>query len=138
MQRNPQYRPLSPEGKRKLNHLFAALRRNKLAARQSFSCCGTCGSYEMSEMLKERTDLIGYAFYHQQDAARLHEEAGVYIGYDVRETPKFNRDGAADEVDAKAREIGRLIVTEAHKVGLFTKWDGKSSTRVYVSEVPCS
>lgn len=119
--------PLSPEGKRKLNKLFAELRKQSIEARQAFSCCNTCGASEMERMLILNPDRIGYAFYHAQNAASLHEEQGTYIAY-----------GAASRstTASSAAVIARTIVRTAHSVGLFTRWDGDVATKIYVSEVP--
>lgn len=125
-----QVTPLTTEGKQKFNRLFAALRKMNLVARQNFTCCQSCGCAEINEMFADRENdiLVGYAFYHKQDGARLCEEQGVYVAF-----------GNRDERDpTTAEEIGKWIVEAAHKLGLFCTWNGSAATRIYVSEVPQS
>lgn len=124
---NRQVKPLSREGKKKFNQMFAALRKVKLAARQNFMCCQNCGVTELVDMIEDDQQLVGYAFYHQQDTSRLHEEQGTWVAYG----------GVTDRGYADA-DVGRMIVKAAHDAGLFTTWDGNPSTRIYVSEVPPS
>jgi hypothetical protein len=63
----------------KLADAFRSLRKAGIVARMNFSCCGTCGHYELSENGKGR----GYVFYHRQEGARLDgdslPEGGLYL-----------------------------------------------------------
>jgi hypothetical protein len=51
--------------RQRLQAAFRRLRREGYAARMNFSCCGTCGSYELSQEVTKRR-LAGYVFWHRQ------------------------------------------------------------------------
>jgi hypothetical protein len=50
----------------RLADAFKALRRQGYLARANFSCCGSCGSYELGERLAARPALNGYVFWNRQ------------------------------------------------------------------------
>lgn len=62
---------------------FKNLRKQGIAARMNFACCGTCGHYEMAE---KHGSMGPYVFYHQQEAARFDgnqlPEDGIYLQWD--------------------------------------------------------
>jgi hypothetical protein len=111
----------------KLNDLFEALQTQRLYARQNFSCCGSCASYELSEKLRasqtKRTPKLGFVTYNRQDNQNV-PYGYVYLGY--------SSIGEAEE----DRELGRLIVDTATRVGLATEWDGNINSKVRVI-APC-
>ena len=57
--------------KDKVTAAFRALRKLGYVARQNFTCCSTCGSYELGEMVTDRggdPDTAKVIWYHRQDA----------------------------------------------------------------------
>lgn len=75
--------------KKKLAIAFQALRRTGIAARMNFSCCGSCGSYELANRFTN-DDARGYIFYHKQEGARVRGErlpdGGLYLHWAARTT----------------------------------------------------
>jgi len=113
----------------KLNNVFKAVRKQGFVARQNFSCCGGCASYELGQYLKEHPDNRGAIYYHRQDAERINDTLQVYIGFVVAQP-----DGVSDEQqDAEAVALGQLIVDSARAAGLFVEWDGTSGHRPCLS-----
>ena len=50
----------------KLRAAFKELRRIGYLARMNFTCCGSCGGYELAEVLKQKPAKNGYVFWHRQ------------------------------------------------------------------------
>jgi hypothetical protein len=63
------------EDMRNLRKAFAALRKAGYIARMNFSCCGTCGWYDLSLVAKDKCrqgkEPKGTVFYHRQAGDRL-------------------------------------------------------------------
>jgi hypothetical protein len=58
---------------------FKELRKRGYTCRQSFTCCGSCGSYELAEMVTARggdPDTAKVVWYHQQDAEAFDRPTG--------------------------------------------------------------
>jgi hypothetical protein len=122
------------EGRQKLTKAFSLLRKNKVIARQNFSCCGTCGSYEISVMGEEKgkktgTYPAGYVFYHRQDTDTLKRNGVVYLRYGSFE----NRNNKLRKGSLSSKEVGELIVSVMKEVGLETEWDGDTGHCVLVN-----
>ena len=104
---------------------FAELESQGIVARQKFTCCGTCGAYEIADemAIKMQTGepVIGYTFFHMQDT-----ESAV-AGHDL-----FLNYGSLDDLEASAIAVGQQIVKVFEANGLQTKWDGDWSKRIYV------
>jgi hypothetical protein len=109
----------------RLDEAFAELEAQGIVARQNFTCCSTCGHYEIGDEIaaarKKRRPVAGYAFFHMQDTARAVEGGGVYIRYDT----------LANGSDKK-NEVGRKIVAAVERAGLKAEWDGSPDTAVLV------
>jgi hypothetical protein len=109
----------------RLDHAFEALERMGIVARQNFTCCSTCGHYEIGDEIKQakkkRRPVSGYAFYHMQDTESAVEGGGIYIKYDTL---------ANDEEKKKA--VGRKIVEALEEAELETEWDGDPNTAILV------
>lgn len=110
----------------RLDAAFADLEAEQIVARQNFSCCGTCGSYEIWDEAKAEEakgkSVRGYAFYHMQDTESAVEGDGVYLNY-----------GAAADGEHAAVEIGHRIVRQLEQHGLRTNWDGTLNKRIHVA-----
>lgn len=110
----------------RLDAAFAGLEAEGIIARQNFSCCGSCGSYEIwdeaqAEEARGKT-VQGYAFFHMQDTESAVEGDGLYLNY-----------GAAEEGDEAAVAIGHRIVRQLERNGLRTAWNGELNLRIGVA-----
>ncbi|MEH6698729.1 MAG: hypothetical protein V7672_08520 [Brevundimonas sp.] len=109
----------------RLDAAFAALEASGVIARQNFTCCGTCGAYEIGGELEDARSqgrpARGYAFYHQQDTERGIEGEGLYLNY-----------GACEEGEDAAVAIGHEIVAALKAKGLSPDWDGRIEQRIGV------
>lgn len=110
------------EMKALLTQAFKAIRRNKIVARQNFSCCGGCACSELGTILEKRTDQRGGVYYHRQDNDHLREDGVVYLGYGARP------DSADDKAESEA--IGREVVAALEAVGLVVTWNGDHYQRI--------
>ena len=110
----------------RLDAAFAALEARGVIARQNFSCCGNCGSYEIGDEIGAAQDAgrpaHGYAFYHMQDTDSAVEGGGVYLNY-----------GACAEGEDAALAVGAEIVAELEAHGLRTDWNGDWGKRIGVT-----
>lgn len=121
------------EGRLKLKEAFSLLRKQKMIARQNFSCCGTCGSYEISVMGDEKGKKTGiypagYVFYHRQDTDTLKRNGVVYLRYGNFS----NRNDKTRKGSLETAEVGKLIVEAMKAVGLETEWDGDTGHCILV------
>ncbi len=125
------------ENKQKLNKAFKLLREAKLIARQSFGCCGSCGSYEIATKMEELHDagkpVTGYVFYNRQSADALKSDGyrpadgRLYLSFADASTNKY-----PEKKPVSTRDIGRLLAGTLDKVGLAFEWDGKEESCVLV------
>jgi hypothetical protein len=109
----------------RLDHAFEALERAGIVARQNFTCCSTCGHYEIGDEIKaakkKRRPVSGYAFYHMQDTESAVEGGGIYVKYDT----------LAND-DEKKKDVGRKIVEALEEAELETVWDGNPNTAILI------
>lgn len=113
----------------RLDQAFAELERQGVVARQNFTCCSTCGHYEIGDEIaafrkqkkKKSAPVSGYAFYHMQDTESAVEGGGLYIKYDTLSN---------DEAQKVA--VGEAIVAALTAAGLRPEWDGDPNTGVFV------
>ncbi|MFN3201871.1 MAG: DUF6891 domain-containing protein [Bradymonadia bacterium] len=109
----------------RLDAAFEQLKQSGILSRQHFTCCGTCGAFEMQDeiarslSLGERTR--GYVFYHEQDTESAVDGYGLYLSY-----------GATEAGEAAALGVAEEIVDALHRAGLKTRWNGKWSARIWV------
>lgn len=121
------------KGRQKLTKAFSLLRKEGLIAKQNFSCCGSCGSYEISEIGEVKGKETGkypagYVFYHRQDTDTLKRNGVVYLRYGTFENNGKVRKGSLPSV-----EVGYSIVEAMKNVGLETEWDGDTGHCVLVN-----
>jgi len=114
------------EGKTKLTKAFKLLRKKGLIAKQNFSCCASCGTYELNEIGNEKgienngVYPAGFVFYHKQDYEDLTRSGYVHIRYAGFYNKKDKlRKGSLSDV-----KIGKTIVEVMNEIGLRTEWDG--------------
>ena len=120
-------------GKQKLKDAFALLRKEGLIAKQNFSCCGSCASYEIGEQARKRAKKFGKypkgcVFYNRQSTQGMYETGTVYLSYSGFET----RNGKLRKECLSDTEIGELIVDKMSEVGLATDWNGDPAKCVMV------
>lgn len=104
----------------KLTSAFEELSENGIVAKENFTCCQSCGSYEIWEHAVEGD--VGYVFYHQQDTERAVEGEGVYLSY-----------GHIGVAKKPLTEITEQIVKTIEKHGLKVDWNGSVNTRMLVN-----
>lgn len=106
----------------RLIQAFDDLRAQGVVCCENFSCCGTCGSSEIWEVIdiaqQAGQNVVGYVFYHQQDTEHAVEGDGLYFNY-----------GA---VSGPSEATAHALVTSLRNAGLSPDWNGSSSTRVFV------
>ena len=112
--------------KDRLNLAFRAMRKAGLVARQNFSCCGTCASYEIrcgiDDMpLSRQSKVLGIAFYHRQDAAHMNQRDfdGMYLSFGEGGLPSV--------------EVGHLVLSCLRQAGIAAEWDGDVTRRVFAA-----
>jgi len=125
------------DNKLKLNQAFKLLRKQGLIARQSFGCCGSCGSYEIATKMEEMHDLgkpvTGYVFFNQQNASAYKSDGWkspdgiLYLSYADSSTNKY-----PNKITRTGEEIGKMIMIALHEVGLSAEWDGNTDSCVIV------
>jgi hypothetical protein len=127
------------ENKVKLNKVFKLLREAKLIARQSFGCCGSCGSYEIGTHIEGLHDknkpVTGYVFYNRQSAEDLVTDhrgrlpsGKLYISFADASTNKY-----PDKKPVSTLDVGKLLAGTLAKVGLSFEWDGTEDKCVIVN-----
>ncbi len=125
------------ENRVKLNAAFKLLRHAGLIARQSFGCCGSCGSYEIATKMEALHDagkpVTGYVFFNRQSAEAFHGDGRrpadgcLYISFADASTEKYPNKHPVSTLD-----VGRLLAATLDKVGLVFEWDGTEDTCVLV------
>lgn len=109
----------------RLDSAFESLECAGILTRQDFSCCGTCGAFEiqdeMDKVVKSGKNVRGYAFYHMQDTESAVEGGGLYLNY-----------GALQDGEAAAVEIGKEIAAILKQRGLEVFWDETWEKRIGV------
>jgi hypothetical protein len=104
--------PKIDEANDKLKAAFKATRGRGFLARMNFSCCGSCGHYELSER-RERTDAKGYIFFHNQTNEKRLDGYDFYCYFDNVESAE-------------------VFIEELENAGLDSDWDGMESSAVLI------
>ncbi len=108
----------------RLDWAFEELDRAGIVARQTFTCCSTCGHYEIWDEIrqaKEEHPVEGYVFYHMQDTESAAAGGGLFLAY-----------GAVEEGEEALIAVGRKIVLAMERAGLRTEWNGQGNTRIQI------
>lgn len=115
----------------RLNSAFAKLRKSGIVARKSFSCCRSCGSAELGQIVSEK-DKVGYTFYSRQSKDDVKFGGGVYLNYATK-----NIDGEdINEKLERARTLGNTIKKFLEAEGLDVDWNGNPGQCLYVTRHP--
>lgn len=108
-----------------LDRAFAELERRGIVCRQNFTCCGTCGSAEIWDEIREvgsgGAQVRGYVFFHMQDTDSAVDGHGLYLNY-----------GATAEGETPALEIAREVSAALTQAGLQVDWEGAWDRRIGV------
>ena len=138
------------ELKLKLNHVFKALRKRGLIARQRFCCCGTCAGTRIADELHEKlqkgskVSTKGAVFYTKQGFDVFSESLSrldkIARYRDVKDEPRprlYLRFGPIHVHNYKtlglpASEIGVMVTEELRRVGLEFRWDGSGEHTIEV------
>ena len=99
----------------KIDEAFEKLWDLGIVAKKNWTCCQTCGHYEMKEELEE-LGLKNYVFYHDQDNDCLLERGYTHVAYDL---------------DKKAK---KLVMKVFEHYGLNPEWNGQQNTRIKITE----
>jgi hypothetical protein len=110
----------------RLDQAFEDLESEGIVARQNFTCCQTCGHYEIGGEIAtaqaggaHRVD--GYTFYHMQDTEGACEGGFLYLAY-----------GATAHTPQAAVRVGQRIVQALERAGLEVVWNGSAAERIGV------
>ncbi|HSH04805.1 MAG TPA: hypothetical protein VLL52_19995 [Anaerolineae bacterium] len=109
----------------RLDIAFAELNQIGIVARQHFTCCQTCGHYEIDDEVRgaaKRQEVLGYVFYHQQDTASAVERGYLYLAF-----------GAVVDAPQQVKLVGERVVQALRDVGLSVKWEGDINRRIRVA-----
>jgi hypothetical protein len=119
--------------KSRLNALFRRLRKDGLMARQNFSCCMSCGCFEIATDYGDLRDqgqgeaLKGYVFYHKQDTDGLKRTGRLAL--------RFGQLGCyRGEKEMKykgpltAEQVADLIVTACKDLKVKYEWNSDVNT----------
>ena len=103
------------------NKLFPRLRKRGFIARMNFSCCASCGSYELTQEAKKR-QISKVVFYHRQAEDHFKRDGKVYLMY-------FSM---LDD-DSETTTVGGIVTEIAKECGLKVEWDGSPSKALCVT-----
>jgi hypothetical protein len=82
--------------------------------------------------LAQQKGAHGFAFFHDQDAARLaHPDADLYIGFDAV-PPAKGKFPSKKAYDDAAVAVGQQVVDALRAEGLEVEWDGRPTSRPVV------
>lgn len=109
----------------RLETAFADLEGRGIVVRQNFTCCGSCGSYEIWDEIARHEEggakARGYAFYHSQDAEGAAGGERLHLSY-----------GSVEEGDEASVAIAEEIATALRAAGLDVTWNGAITQRIGV------
>jgi hypothetical protein len=130
---------VSIEDKDKLNAAFNALRVKGFLARQSFSCCGSCASYEIADTVGKlhkagKTLPLGSVFYTRQDATDLRDEGRVFIAYGQVESYQGEKSPVCTTLLSPI-DVGKAVVEALLAAGIpehQIDWNGNPDVRIRI------
>ena len=111
---------------KRLNAVFKALENSGIVARRNFSCCQTCGDFEMKEKIanaraKGGKPVRGFVYSFEGDEQKVREAGGLYL-----------RAAAVRGEEQATVAVMREIVGTLESAGLRIVWDGLGTTRIRV------
>jgi len=111
----------------RLDHAFASLERQRIVARQNFSCCNNCGFAEIWTEVEEAEKLgpiDGYVFYHLQCTETARKTGRLLLAY-----------GCVEDDPSKLECVATSIVTELRNAGLDASWGGTENHPIIVDGI---
>ena len=135
--RGPREHASYPDVRERLTEAFKAMRKKGILARQNFSCCGGCGSYELATKMDESRAAgrpkRGAIYYHRQSAERLRKSGEVYLGFGCdSNAPEVDGDRTEDE---RTRLVGCYAIEALNAAGLEVEWNGTAIRCILVKGV---
>lgn len=116
---------LEPTDCDRLDKAFDRLSLKGIVARQHFTCCQTCGHYEIWDEIRQTEEIgqtvRGYVFYHMQDTESAYQDGFLYLAY-----------GSTERTAEAMQKIGHEIVTALQDAGLIVSWNGELNKRIGV------
>lgn len=106
----------------RLDAAFAELAANGFAAKQDFTCCGTCGAAEIGDTVEDFAATTSFVFFHQQDTEGAVEFGNMYMSY-----------GSFAEGREPSIAAGHKVVEVLARHGLKVQWDGSIKHRIHVT-----
>jgi hypothetical protein len=107
----------------RLDAAFAELDKAGIVARQHFTCCGTCGTHEITDEIEQAAqagvEVRGFTFFHIQDTEHAVGGESLYLSY-----------GAVNSDKVAAVVIGHEVVGTLTRHGLDPAWNGKHAHRI--------
>ena len=111
----------------RLDRAFAALEAIGVVARQNFTCCNTCGRYEIrGEMAQEQSQgrqLIGYTFFHSQDTESAAAGGDLFLSYGP---------SSLTTTDESVLAVGRIVATTLRNAGFQVEWGENPARKIQV------
>lgn len=107
----------------RLADAFTSLEASGVIARMDFTCCGTCGHYEINGEVTPGTNPAGYTFFHQQATESMAAGHGVHLAFG-----SFDPDATA----TTEALIGARVRDALLAAGLTPQWDGTAERTVFV------
>lgn len=101
-----------------LNLIFHDLRAAGVDARENFSCCGSCGHYELNSQPRESAPAPGYVFFNEQTTENLVDRGSVWFGYGSLD-PSIDDDAFIDSV------VDPIFVKHGYPLSWTTKGNQK-------------
>jgi len=122
------------ETRAKVISTFKKLRKLGFLARANFTCCSSCGGYEITEMAAERISkgkkqdaIKGCVFWHRQDEDTFKQCGVLYLRYGDMESTELGKIGLPTQ------EGGRIIERELRAAGInLVEWNGSGSACIVV------
>lgn len=111
----------------RLDEAFAALNRQRIVARQNFSCCNNCGFTEIWDEVEEaekQGQVIGYVFYHLQCTERAILTGQLLIAF-----------GSVEEDRAAFEHTANTAVFELNCAGLTASWGGTDRHPIVIDNI---
>ena len=127
-----------------LERAFAQLAEEGILGRSNFTCCGTCGNYEIVDERDSSRTWYGYVFYHQQDAEAIPQGRGVFLGYGIfwpahctKEQFEAMSEEEKDEIYERlsVAMMRDKVVPILERNGMQVDWNGDFSRRPYIHNV---
>ena len=127
-----------------LERAFTQLAEEGILGRSNFTCCGTCGNYEIVDERDSSRTWYGYVFYHQQDAEAIPQGRGVFLGYGIfwpahctKEQFEAMSEEEKDEIYERlsVAMMRDKVVPVLERNGMQVDWNGDFSRRPYIHNV---